>query len=295
MLSSLLEHKLLPASELIISTSSPEKVPAHIREQNIRVEQATYEDERSLQRLFSIPGADTLFLVSYPSPSVERWLHHKRVIDAANAPRSNIKTIIYTSLMFGGKTGMESTAGVQQAHIHTVRYLQEKSKLDYIVIREGIYAESWWLYSGFQSIQLPRDPKELGFVIPDDGPTAWVSWDDLGEGTARILADHRQYIGQTLNLTGAYTSTITDIARLVEIHADKTVNVRIVGAEEAKRYHKDRKSAPAEAAWQIESWAYWHGAMKSGETAIVDPLLEQLIGRRPKGMRECAPDLFRLT
>lgn len=293
-LTSLLDKKLVPPSEIIISTSSPAKVPSFVREQGIRVEEAIYEDEASLQRLFSIPGADTLFLVSYPSPSVERWLHHKRVIDAANAPGSNVKTVIYTSLMFGGETGMESTAGVQRAHIRTVNYLREHNKLDYIVIREGIYAESWWLYSGFQPTQIPSEPRELDFVIPDDGPTAWVSWDDLGEGTARILADYKQYIGKTLNLTGAYTSTIADIARLVEKHTGKIVNLRIIGPEQANKYHLEKKSLPDEAAWQIESWAHWHSAMKAGETAVIDPLLEQLIDRKPKGMEECAEGLFRI-
>lgn len=291
-LSSLLEHKLLPPSELIISTSAPEKVSATAREHNIRVEEASYEDEASLQRLFAIPGADTLFLVSYPSPSLDRWLHHKRVIDAANAPGSNVKTVIYTSLMFGGETGMESVAGVQQAHIRTVDYLREHSKLDYVIIREGLYAESWWLYAGFQPMQISKGSEDLDFVVPADGPTAWVSWDDLGEGTARILADYRKYMGKTLNLTGSYTSTIADIASLVEKNTGRKVNLKIVGPEEAKRYHLERKSVPEEASWQVESWSNWHEGIKAGETAIVDPLLEKLIGRKPKGMKECAKDLF---
>jgi uncharacterized protein YbjT (DUF2867 family) len=292
-LSSLLEHKLLSPSEIIISTSNPDKLAASVRKNNIRVEQASYEDEASLGRLFAIPGADTLFLVSYPSPSVERWLHHKRVIDAANASGSNVKTIIYTSLMFGGQDGMESVAGVQQAHIRTVNYLREHNKLDYIIVREGLYTESWWLYAGFQPMQIPKSQEDLDFVIPADGPIAWVSWDDLGEGTARILADYRRYIGQTLNLTGSYTSTISDIAGLVEAETGRKVNLKIVGAEEAKQYHLAKKSVPEESSWQVESWSHWHGGIEAGETAVIDPLLEKLIGRKPKGMKECAKDLFR--
>lgn len=289
-LDSLLDLNLIAPSELIITSSHPDAVSPRAKELGIEVRQGDFTSAESLATSFH--GADALFLVSFPSPAVDRWLHHKRAIDAAQS--AGVKTIIYTSLMFGGETGLQSIAGVQQAHIKTIDYLS-RSGLQYIVVREGIYAESWWLYAGYQSQTFTKgDTSDLRFVIPNDGPVAWVTWDDLGEGTARILADYQRYIGQTLRLTGPRATTIASVAKLVEQYAGRRVEVQIVGREEAERYHKfEKKSLPETSFWVLESWAGWHDGLARGEAATVDPLLEQLLGRRPRGMEEMAETLFK--
>jgi uncharacterized protein YbjT (DUF2867 family) len=169
-LDAILRQHLIPTSELIISTSNPDKVPTNIKDTGVEVRHGDFTDPGSL--ISSFKGADTLFLVSFPSPAVDRWVKHKQAIEAAR--EAGVKTIIYTSLMFGGKTGMESEAGVQQAHIKTIEYLAQ-SGLQYLILREGIYAESWWLYAGWQpqTFQI-GDTTELDWVIPNDGPVAWV-------------------------------------------------------------------------------------------------------------------------
>lgn len=289
-LNSLLDLNLIPTSELIISSSNPTKVSSRAKDAGIEIRKGDFTSPESLASSFQ--GADTLFLVSFPSPAVDRWLHHKRAIEAAKS--SGVKTIIYTSLMFGGETGLQSIAGVQQAHIKTIDYLSQ-SGLQHVIIREGIYAESWWLYAGYQSQTFTKgDQSNLRFVIPNDGPVAWVTWDDLGEGTARILADYQQYIGQTLRLTGPKAVTIRDVAKLVEKYAGRNVEVQLVGREAAERYHKfEKKSLPEASFWVIESWAGWHDGLAQGEGSTVDPLLEKLLGRRPRGIEEMAGTLFK--
>lgn len=198
---------------------------------------------------------------------------------------------------------MQSVAGVQQAHIRTVEYLQQ-SGLEYVVLREGIYAESWWLYCGFQDRNLTKrqsggdevkENETLEFVIPSDGPVAWVSWDDLGEGTAQILArlvqGDREWIGKTLNLTGPSTATIGDIARLIEKYSGRKVEVKCVGKEEAKRYYLKDPNAGREE-WLVDSWVGWFDAISAGECAVVDPFLGKILGREPQGMDEVAGELF---
>jgi len=287
-LDSLLSQKLIPPSELIISSSNPDKVSSAAKQAGIEIRTGDFTSPESLTSSFK--GADALFLVSFPSPSVERWLHHKDAIDAAK--QAGVKTIIYSSLMFGGKTGMESIAGVQQAHIKTIEYL-EKSGLQYVVIREGIYAESWWLYAGFQPRTFKKgDTGDMTWTIPNDGPVSWVTWDDLGPATAKILQNYQKYIGQTLNLTGPRTTSISDIAKLVEKHAGRKVNVDIVGRQGAERYHKEKKSLPEDSFWVIESWAGWHDGIANGETATVDPLITELLGKEPRGVEEMAVSLF---
>ena len=243
-----------------------------------------------------------LFLMSYPSPSVERWLYHKNAIDAAILAR--VKCVVYTSLMFGGESGRESACGVQQAHIKTIGYLEqvrEKARedgqeFDFIVVREGIYAESWWLYAGYQPRFLTKaaggEMGEMTWVIPNDGKVAWVTWDDLGEGTAKILADYQKYLGQTLRLTGPKTTSISDVAKILEKETGWNVDMEFVGAEEAMRYHVDKKSAGEGGDWVIESWSGWFEGLKNGECEVVDPLLENLIGRSPRGIEDMRSTLF---
>lgn len=291
-LHNILNHNLIPTSDLIISTSSPHKVAALAKQNEITLVPGDYTDPESLNSSYRDSGADILFLISYPSPSIERWLQHKTAIDAAKQSGS-IRLIVYTSLMFGGKDGMHSVAGVQQAHIRTVEYLRN-SGMEHVVLREGIYAESWWLYAGYQPHPIPKDgPAEIDFVIPSDGEIAWVSWDDLGEGTARILAElvkgQREYIGQTLNLTGPRATSLSEIARLVEKVSGRKVNLKLVGKEAAKEYHlKDGKKEK----WQVESWVGWFDGVSAGECAVVDPLLEEILGRAPLSVEECAEELF---
>lgn len=294
-LQSLLTLDLIPASKLIISSSNPSKVPELARSRGVEIRHGDFTVPSSLAESFK--GASALLLISFPSPSVERWGYHRNAIDAAKA--AGVQTVIYTSLMFGGRDGMQSVAGVQQAHIRTVNYLRE-SGLKYVIVREGIYAESWWLYAGFQ----PREGFELAgkgadateseveFVIPNDGPVAWVSWDELGEATARILAEYETYLGQTLNLTGGETVSISEVAHMVERETGRNVTVKVVGKEEARKYHKARKSVPEQNFWVIDSWSGWHDGIAAGETSIVDPLLERLIGRKPRTMEEMARRLF---
>ncbi|EXJ63102.1 hypothetical protein A1O7_03547 [Cladophialophora yegresii CBS 114405] len=287
-LDTLLRQKLIPPSQLIISTSNPSKVPPAAKEAGIEIREGDFTSPDSLSSSFK--GADALFLVSYPSPSVDRWLHHKAAIDTAKA--AGVKTIIYSSLMFGGKTGMDSIAGVQQAHIKTIEYLT-KTGLQYVIVREGIYAESWWLYAGFQPQTFKKgDTSEITFVIPNDGPVSWVTWDDLGEATAKILQNYEGYLGQTLNLTGPRATSISDVAKIVEKCTGRKVKVNIVGRQEAERYHKENKSVPESGFWVIESWAGWHDGIANGETATVDPLIEDILGRAPRGIEEVADSLF---
>lgn len=291
-LQTILDHNLIPTSDIIISTFSPHNVSAIAKQNDITLIPGDFTDPAALHDSYRNSDADILFLVSYPSPSIDRWLHHKVAIDAAKESGS-IKLIVYTSLMFGGRDGMHSVAGVQQAHIETVQYLKS-SGVEHVVLREGIYAESWWLYAGFQPHPVPKDGSdEIDFVIPSDGPIAWVSWDDLGEGTAKILADlvsgNKKYIGQTLNLTGPRATTLTEIAKLLGKVGGRKVNVRLVGKEAAKEYHlKDGEKET----WLVESWVGWFDGVSMGECAVVDPLLQQILGRTPLGIEECAENLF---
>ena len=310
-LASIIEHNLIPLSDLTLTTSAsaptddsaPPRVPLAAKH-NIPILYGVDFTKSAQEIALSFEEADVLFLSSYPSPSVERWQYHKNAIDAAILAR--VKCVAYTSLMFGGESGRESVCGVMQAHLKTIDHLEQTrdkaradgQEFDFIVLREGIYAESWWLYEGYQPRVLTTaaggDKGEMTWVIPNDGKAAWVTWDDLGEGTAKVLADHQQYLGHSLRLTGPRATSLNDIARMVEQETGWTINVQLVGREEAKRHHVEKKSAGEGGDWVIESWSGWYDGLKAGECEVVDPLLENLLGRPPRGIEEIKSDLFKV-
>ena len=313
-LHSILHYNLIPASNLIICTSRPSAsdiLPAIAKENNAIETHTNVNFTQSPESIApAFAGGDVLFLSSYPSPSVSRWLYHKNAIDAAIL--AGVTTVVYTSLMFGGETGLESVAGVQQAHIKTIAYLEEvKGKCEkegkefgFVVVRQGIYAESWWLYAGYQVGMLTKrwleqKVKEGGgrwdWVVPNDGAVAWVGWDDLGEGTARIVARWSEFVGKTVRLTGPRATSISDVARIAAKETGVEVNLRCVGAEAACEWHKKRKSAGEEGGWVVESWSGWYKALEQGECTVIDPLLGELLDRQPKGIEELKGELFKLA
>ena len=310
-LASILQHELIPTSDLTVTTSAPPPADASApprvplaAKHNIPILYGVDFTKSAQEIALSFEGADVLFLSSYPSPSVERWQYHKNAIDAAIL--AHVKCVVYTSLMFGGESGRESVCGVMQAHLKTIDHLEqvrEKAKddgqvFDFIILREGIYAESWWLYAGYQPKTLTKaaggEKGEMTWVVPNDGKVAWVTWEDLGVGTAKILADHQSYLGQSLRLTGPRATRLSDIARMLEEETGFTVNVRFVGREQAKRYHLDKMSAGGGGDWVIESWSGWYDGLQAGECEVVDPLLESLLGRPPRGIEEMKSSLFKM-
>jgi uncharacterized protein YbjT (DUF2867 family) len=129
-------------------------------------------------------GSDALFLVSYPSVGMERFEYHRNAIDAAK--QAGVKHILYTSLSWGGPTGEKSIASVLHAHIKTVEYLKQ-SGLTWTILRYATYNHLWTNVAGF--LRLEDKTRDADVVIPHDGPNHFASRKEMGEATARVLAE----------------------------------------------------------------------------------------------------------
>ena len=166
---------------------NPSGATDEVKASGVEVRKGDFGDASSLETAFA--GADKLLIVSYPSIAHElRVRNHINAIDAAK--RVGITHIYYTSLAFAS----DSVAAVMQAHLDTEKYLKE-SGITYTIIREGIYSESWPLYLGFFDSSEGKDE----VLIPhSDGKIAWVCRDDLGEGTAKIIAAVNLYFAYYL-------------------------------------------------------------------------------------------------
>ena len=120
-----------------------------------------------------------------------------RAINAAHNSTPGVSHIFYTSLAFGGNCSPLSVAHVMQAHLATEKYLatvtfpetgfsQEQKPFSYTAIRQGIYSESFPMYTGFPDLQVPS--KETRIPHDGTGPAvAWAKIDNLGEATAKLV------------------------------------------------------------------------------------------------------------
>src|ERR1700757_4051612 len=103
------------------------------------------------------------------------------------------------------------------------------------------------------------------------------------------------YKYQSVMLTGPRATSISEIASLLQEHTGRKVNVRIVSPKEAIEYHKKRESISADQAWYLDNWASWLQGMEEGEVNIVDPTMEKLLGRKPRGIEEMVDELFKVN
>ncbi|TFY77610.1 hypothetical protein EWM64_g6400 [Hericium alpestre] len=267
--------KFIPLEEIVVSLHNPAggNFP-----KGVEVRKGDFADPASLDVAFR--GADKLLIVSYPSIAHElRVRHHVNAIDAVK--RAGIKHVYYTSLAFADG----SVSEVMQAHLDTEAYLHN-SGLTYTVIREGLYCESYPLYFGF------FDASKTDIYVPGDGRIVWTSREDLGEGTARLMADDG-YENQKLLFSGPPENNLT-LAQLAEIITrvlGREVKVHVVSVDEyVQRNQMDDPSNPRSSEEFLRAWARTYDAMARGETNKIDPLLQQVLGRPLRTMERYLKD-----
>lgn len=264
--SQVLNHllKLVPADEIIVSLHNTSSTAAtNLSSLGVTVRYGDYTSPETLKAAFS--GGKKLLLVSIPSINdTERYDLHRAAIDAALAV--SVEHIYYTSLAFAD----DSVTAVMKAHLRTEAYLK-KSGVKYTIIREGIYSESISLYLGFFDPTFPDE--ETVIKVPADGGIAWASRQDLGAGTAKLLT-LEDYTNQTLLLSGDKAYTVAETATLVGKVVHKRVSVKYVSFDEYISTLGKGKAGLEFA----KKWATTYNGLQRGECAIVDPLLQKLIG-----------------
>ncbi|KAI0364006.1 NmrA-like family protein [Pilatotrama ljubarskyi] len=261
--------KLVPPSDVVVSLYNPSGATQAIKESGVEIRRGDYGDPASLDKAFA--GADKLLIVSYPSIAHElRVRHHKNAIDAAK--RVGVKHIYYTSLAFAS----DSVAAVMQAHIDTEKYLKE-SGLTYTILREGIYSESYPLYFGFYNAAEGKDE----VIIPhSDGGIAWVSREDLGEGTAKIMVQGG-FENETRLLSGSRSITLREIAEKISSLLGRNVKLVVATEDDYVRANVGKHGPRGEEEF-LRKWATTYKALERGELDVVDPLLQQVLGRELK-------------
>lgn len=281
--------KLVPADQVVLISRNPDKVPQEYAQAGAVLRQASYESSpEELAKAFD--GVKSLFLISYPS-----HVHKYRVkvqipaVDAAR--RAGVKHIFYSSLGFASLKKSSSLAEVMQAHLDTERYLaklaSEDESFTYTSIREGIYSESTPIYTAFFTPENASHKKEI--LIPHDGSgpgVTWVKQDELGEASARLIADYVaetqkfEYVNDIVTLTGIREWSLADTVHLLAKTLGKEVRIRQVSVDEyvAQPQVLEKFGSRENAV----TWATAWDAIRAGETAVVTTDMEKILGRKPE-------------
>ena len=311
----------LPAKDLVFIARSPEKL-AEEKADGATVRKADYDDDAALETAFD--GIETLFLISYAS--VEH--HHRtqvRVYVSLNTPKttsptnhpipqrhrvaidaalkSGVKYIFYGSLGFAGAPSSHSSvAHVMAPHLDTEKYLEQLSWANpgfgYTVVREGIYSESYPLYTSF------FDPKHPApeIKIPHDGSgpgIAWVKREELGEGTAKLIrrfvespGGAYEYRNSRVLLSGQQVLTLAETVEILGRIAGTPVGIRKVSEEEYAGLEANVEGFNYRGVSYAYPWTTSFEAFRRGEGSFVSPLLKELLGREPEAFETTIRGLF---
>ncbi|KAK5695160.1 hypothetical protein LTR97_008666 [Elasticomyces elasticus] len=287
-LTSLLDHGLIKASDLVLTTSSTngEKKLQDAASKGAEIRHVNWDDDQSAWEK-ALQGCDNIFLISSSRtekdfndapPGKGREADHFKALEAAKVV--GVKHVYYASLAFANP----SKSNVMTAHERTEKWLAEKWSGDYTIIREGLYNESWPLYLGHYGL---KDDDRAEVLVAGDSKISWTSTGDLGMANALILAgDEGEWKGRTVYLSQSAAYTLAEVAGMVgkargkATQEPKDINLKVVSRTEHEDFYiNTRHMDPAFIKW----WSKTYDALRDGECAIKDPTLESLL--REKGMK----------
>ena len=292
-LNALLDYNLVPAGEMICTTSSDfgaQKLEP-LRQKGVQVKRAHWDDQKSFED--ALQGCDKLFLISSSrvlknfgdAPSGQgREADHFFALEAAQ--NVGLEHVYYSSLAFANP----SKSRVMKAHERTEEWLQI-SGMKYTHIREGLYNESWPLYLGHY--KMPDDEGRTKIPIAGDSKISWTSIADLGLANALILAaPSQEWAGKIPYLSQSKSHTLAEVAEMVAKARGKEIKIKIVSRDEHEKYYIEQRGMEEQ---YVKWWSKTYDALRDNECDIHDPTLENLLeskGVKPKQEEETVKEML---
>ncbi|KAJ4317225.1 hypothetical protein N0V84_007444 [Fusarium piperis] len=289
---------IFPNDRVTLISRFPEKVPQSYINNGVATRQASYElSPEDLESAFH--GLAVLFLISYPSTVHQyRTKVQTKAIDAAH--RAGVKHIFYSSLAFASLDKDTTKADVMGAHLDSEAHLRALARKDpgfsWTSIREGIYSESFPIYTAFFDITNPSSE----ILIPHDGTGPGISWvkrDELGEATAHLIASYAEspsefkHANNIVTLTGPRAWSLEETAQILSKAANQKVQIKQVNVDEyAAQTQVVGRLGSKEL---VTSWATVWEAIRAGETEAVTETLGQILGRAPEPFDKTIQDLVK--
>lgn len=257
-LEELMHH--VPATQLLATARDPQKAAAL----GVQVKAGDFANPASLDAAFA--GATQVLVVSPDKLGEEGRRLSQHALEAAR--RAGASRVLYTSHM-----------GTHPDSPFADHYLIEQFMaglgMPYTSLRNGYYAESAFSHIG-------RGFETGEIVAPEDGPVSWTTRADLAEADARILTQSGTFEGCTPPLVAPEAFTLAEVAAIASELLGREIK-RVTVTDQQWRENKIANGLPAQFAdLLLKSYR----DMRQGVFAATDPTLEQLLGRRPRTMRD---------
>ncbi|VVM93487.1 Quinone oxidoreductase 2 [Pseudomonas fluorescens] len=242
----------------------------------VEIRSGDYMNFESLVSAFA--GVEKLYLVSAVAFS-DRVQQHKNVIDAARM--AGVRHVIYTSIQ-RISDDFCPIEGVTASDLETEALLKS-SGLDYTIVRHPLYADVLPMYIG-------DDAAKEGFSAPaGQGRVPLTNIDELAEGGAVLLSqsghEHRVYL-----LNSGQAWSFAEIAAALSRMTGKAIGYQPI-SNEAFIAAREAEGWPAHVANFLGGW---FNAIEKGAFDQTSRTLEELIGRKPKGLEAIIRDAFKL-
>jgi uncharacterized protein YbjT (DUF2867 family) len=261
------EHllKLVPADQIGVSVRDVAKA-RQLAERGVRVRRGSYDDRAAL--LDSFEGVEQVLLVSSNDPGADQASLHRVAIETAVA--AGARRILYTSHQH---TGLDSPFPPARHHAATEALLAD-SGTAWTALRNGFYAHTLdWLLGPW---------RETGVIAaPADGPVSWTDRGDEAEAAAVILAGRPPFDGP-VTLTADAAVTFGDVAVIASELTGRDIRRVVVNDDEWVAGQVAHGTPEFMARFLLGTFL----AAREGRFAAVDPLLGELLGRKPRTVRD---------
>jgi hypothetical protein len=182
-----------------------------------------------------------------------------------------------------------------RAHLLTEEYLtstlatQDQTGTNtttYTAIREGLYSESFPVYTAWFDINNPVS--EITIPHSGSGPgIAWAKTDELGEATAKTIVSYVRdpagfrWVNKVVLFSGPRAVSLRETVEILARVTGRDVRIKKISADEYVElpfkekywYHGENLLKEYTSCWE---------AFRRGEATVVSPLLGDVLGREPE-------------
>jgi uncharacterized protein YbjT (DUF2867 family) len=215
----------------------------------------------------AVAGADVVFLIP-ATESLDRVEQHAATIEAV--VEAGVPRLVYLSFLGAAP---DATFTFARDHWQTEE-LVRATGLDWTFLRMSLFTD---YLPGMVGVDgMIRGPAGAGRFAP-------VLRDDVAAAAAAVLArEDVADLGHTYDLTGPELLSLTDIAAIVGRERGEEIGFHDETDEEA---YASRGSFGA-AQFEVEGWVSSYQAIRDGSLEMLDPAVEELIGRPPRSLAD---------
>ena len=250
--------QLVGPERVAVSVRDPEGA-ADLADRGVRVRRGDFADPDTLSAAFE--GAEQVLVVSGNTLGAAGVAQHRAAVEAAVAAGAG--RVLYTAHQ-GARPDSPFAAAADHAATEEVL---AASGVAWTSLRNGFYANTVPMFLA--------DAATTGELrLPEDGPVAWTTRDDLAAATARLIVEGAPD-GPTAPLTGPEAVDFEQVAQMVGDLVGRPVR-RVVVEPDEYRETLIGRGVPAHAADLLLGF---FPAARRGDFAPADPTLGELLGR----------------